>query len=81
MGINPTTSNAQGIFFVEDNDFATCFSDFEIAHYRDDEGYSLDWYDKEADIGVIGQTYTVTVPAKSGDLYINADTYYDNMKP
>lgn len=49
--MNPLTSQADGIFFVSSTDFLTCFDDFQIAHYRDGEGYFDSWYDKENDAG------------------------------
>ena len=48
-GVDPLTSQDEGIFFVSHNDFLTCFYDFQIAHYRDNDGYTDDWYDKEYD--------------------------------
>lgn len=49
--VNPLTSQNDGIFFVSSADFLTCFDDFQIAHYRDGEGYIDSWYDKENDNG------------------------------
>ena len=46
-GIDPTTSDELGIFFVDADDFMTCFQDFQIGHYRHAEGYDSDWYDVE----------------------------------
>ena len=39
--VDPTNSVStnDGIFFVTSTDFLTCFSDFQIAHYRESEGY------------------------------------------
>ena len=45
FGVDPTTSNTLGIFFVESTDFMSCFEDYHIAHMRDSEGYSGEWYD------------------------------------
>ena len=76
-GIDATESYEDGVFFVEDKDFLTCFYDYQIAHYRDSEGYSKTWYDVENDRNVFGSvSYFVTPPAKSGDLYFEIETYY-----
>jgi hypothetical protein len=81
--INPTESWEDGIFFVEDINFLRCFYDFQIAHLRDDEGYSKDWYDVEDDPTPLGMAtlfgstvFFITVPAKSGDLYIEVESYF-----
>ena len=50
--IDPTTAYEHGIFFVEDVDFLRCFDNFQMGHYRDDEGYTDDWFDKEDDRGL-----------------------------
>lgn len=49
--VDPTTSYNDGIFFVNSADFLTCFASYQIAHYRDGEGYTDTWYDKEEDLG------------------------------
>lgn len=45
FGIDPTTSESEGIFFVDSDAAKTCFYDFSVAHARDSEGYSDNWYD------------------------------------
>ena len=74
------TSQNDGIFFISHTDFLTCFDDFQIAHYRDNEGYSDDWYDKETDDGQMTQ-FEVTVPAQNGDLYFSVDGFYQGAVP
>lgn len=59
----------------------TCFQDYHIGHVRDSEGYSGEWYDEEGDDNNEAETYTVTVPAKSGDLYFSIDTYFQGTIP
>jgi hypothetical protein len=44
-GVNPTTADKNGIFFIESTDFQSCFSDYHIGHLRDSEGYNGYWYD------------------------------------
>lgn len=84
-GVDPLTSQDEGIFFVNHQDFLTCFYDFQIAHYRDNEGYTDDWYDKEynqnEDTTAGSSTYEVTVPANNGDLYFSVDGYFQGMVP
>lgn len=81
FGVDPLTSQTtSGIFFVSAADFLTCFSDYQIAHYRDSLGYSDDWYDKDNDDGTLS-TYEVTVPAKNGDLYFAVSTYLHSTVP
>jgi len=84
--VNPLTSQDEGIFFVSHSDFLTCFYDFQIAHYRDNEGYTDDWYDKEYnaaedDTSTGTSTYEVTVPSNDGDLYFSVDGYFQGMVP
>ena len=84
--MNPLTSQAEGIFFISNHDFLTCFYDFQIAHYRDNEGYGDDWYDKEYNapedsVTEAVSTYEVTVPANNGDLYFSVDGFFQGMVP
>lgn len=75
-GIDPTTSDTTlGIFFVDHVDFTTCFQDYQIGHYRHDEGYSSTWYDIE-DNDKSERTFTITMPLKDGDIYLGTETYY-----
>lgn len=78
--VNPTTSYTDGIFFVNAADFLVCFESFQIAHYRDDEGYTDTWYDKEGDFGFENQ-YQIEVPAVDGDLYFTVETYFYGLVP
>jgi len=78
LGIDPTKKN--GIIIVDHEDFLECFQDYQIAHYRNEQGYSDDWYDKENDKGR-EETYQVTVPRKDGDLYFTVETYFQGMVP
>lgn len=88
MGINPTTSMAEfGVFFVpwtrflpQTNEADNCFSNFEIGHYRDDQGYESHWYDVD-DAPEDKITFYATIPANDGDLYFANDAYYWNMIP
>jgi hypothetical protein len=43
--IDPVTSYEDGIFIVEESQFLEMFNYVTIAHDRDDEGYSGNWYD------------------------------------
>ena len=47
---------------------------------RNSEGYVSTWYDVE-DTDNQAQTFTVTVPALSGDLYFSAETYVQGTVP
>jgi len=54
-----------------------CFYNFNIAHYRDKEGYTDDWYDVENDLGApIFKRLKFTVPKQDGDLYLTAESYF-----
>ena len=79
-GIDPTTSNKDGIFFVHHEDMTTCVFDVEIAHYRDNEGYSDTWYDQEKDWG-FENIYKAADLKKDGDLYITVESYYQSTVP
>jgi hypothetical protein len=62
------------------NGAGACFFDYQVAIDRKSEGYKDTWYDKEGadDTQVM---YSITVPAKSGDLYISVESYYLDMVP
>jgi hypothetical protein len=80
-GVDPTTSGDElGIFFVDHVDFLTCFQDYQVGHYRNEEGYSSTWYDVE-DNDASERVFEITVPAQSGDLYFSAETYYQGTIP
>lgn len=79
--VNVTTAADDGIFFIDKTEFLDCFDDFQIGHYRDDEGYTDNWIDSEADGSWSTDSYTVTPPAQSGDLYFSVETYYYGMIP
>ena len=78
--VDPTTSNEEGIFFVEDKDFMRCFEDFQVAVYRDDEGYSNNWFDEEAANAQV-HLYEIEIPRKDGEIYFSVETYYQNIIP
>lgn len=82
MGIDPRTSaTSDGIFTMPMSEFAktengyNCIYNYEIAHVRDSEGYSGDWYDA-IDMGEQYDDYYITVPADDGALYFTVETYY-----
>ena len=52
-----------------------CTGGFQVGVYRDDEGYSNNWFDEEADNGKI-HYYDIEIPEKDGDLYFSVETYY-----
>ena len=89
FGIDPRTSNTDGIFFMSKELFQqtevsgsaySCLTNFEVAHYRASEGYKNNFYDIMGDDGTKKQYYT-TMPASDGDLYFTAETYYQEMVP
>lgn len=53
LGLDPRTSNNIGVFFMPLETFTDkdidCVYDFQIAHHRDGEGYSDNWFDMEDD--------------------------------
>jgi hypothetical protein len=91
FGIDPRTSyETLGIFTMpmsifgmikdsSDADYA-CISDFEIAHMRDSEGYTGDWYDAES-MDESTYSYYITVPENEGALYFTVESYYQNLIP
>jgi len=86
FGIDPRTSDTDGIFVMTSADFInysssySCINDYQIAHYRDAEGYSDDIFDKEDDDGSTNYYY-VTVPADDGALYFSVESYYQQLIP
>jgi len=53
LGIDPRTSNADGVFIMPLSVFGDpdkqCLGGFQVAHNRDGEGYTDNWYDMEND--------------------------------
>jgi len=81
MGINPHTSQEDfGIFFVNVESLKDCFGRIQIAHYRDKEGYSTNFYNKEEDDGSKNH-YISVAPRQNGDLYFIIETYFYNIIP
>lgn len=78
-GVDPTNSHEDGIFIVDADLFMEMFEYVYVAHNRDYEGYSGDWYDVEE--GEDKSYFYVTVPENDGDLYFSAETYYQGMTP
>lgn len=67
-----------GVFVVPLSLFkgTACFANYQIAHYRDSEGYSDTWYDKEDDTDGTMSIYTFDVPAgTSSDIYFSVSSY------
>ena len=61
-GLDPRTANELGIFFVEKSIFSRpCFADVTIAHFRDNAGYTDDWYDG-LDMDEEEHNYYFTIP-------------------
>lgn len=77
-GVDPLTSASDdGVFFVDSDEFLTCFDDFNIAHYRNSEGYTDNWYDHWEDTSGASEDYTITTASdQTGDLYFTVETYY-----
>ena len=57
-----------------------CMEDVNVAHYRASEGYSDDRYDV-INTDEQQHVYSVTVPAKSGDVYFSVNGYPPEMIP
>ena len=84
LNVDITTANAQGIFALPLSKFKTpsaCLDEILIGHERKSEGYKDAWYDKDGDSEATNEIYKVTVPAKSGDLYFTAETYFQRTVP
>ena len=99
FGIDPRTiADQDGIFVIPKENLIWdngCIGDFGIAHYRDNEGYTDDWFDA-TDMDEEYHYYYFTVPSdavasKDGDenffdftwdsLYITIESYYYEMIP
>ena len=82
LGIDPTASHTDGIFTIPMSLFSDpdCLTNYQIAHLRDSDGYSNNWYDME-DSDESSRDFFVTVPRDSGPLYFTVETYYQNMIP
>lgn len=53
-----------------------CIDDVMIGHLRDGEGYKDAIYDRDGAPENVQELYTITVPAKSGDLYFTSESYF-----
>lgn len=80
-GINPWTAHMDGIFFVDKTEFLGCFDEFQIAHYRDNEGYSDNWIDVEDGQSWYEDDFSMIINEKKGDLYFTVESYYYGMIP
>jgi hypothetical protein len=81
LGIDPTTScKSDGIFFVPMASFKQCFEAYAIAHTRDSEGYTNDWYDY---LGADEEyhTFFFKTPEQGTDLYVSVETYLEGVIP
>lgn len=83
LGIDPTDTETHGIFIAPYTVYlegSECFSDFQIGHYRDGEGYSTTWYDAlDMEDGVTDFYFTTT--DDTSDLYFSAESYYQGIVP
>jgi hypothetical protein len=53
----------------------------EIAHVRDGEGFTDNWYDKVDDDETLAD-YFITLPSEiEGDLYVTVETYFPDVVP
>jgi hypothetical protein len=77
-GVDPRTSEKDGVFFVDSNDFPKVFQYYVIGHYR--PNYVISWYDKENDLGST-QTYYFELPSSGSDLYVSVESYYLKSLP
>jgi len=86
LGVDPRTSTGDGIFTMPMSEFSNtdagynCIFNYEIAHHRADDGYSMDWYDA-IDMGERYDDFYIEVPEYSGALYFTVETYYQNLIP
>ena len=86
-GVDPTKDYDKG-FFVIPNKYVTaiageenCFNLVEYALDRSAEGYSVvSWYDVD-DTLEIQHSFKITIPEKSGDIYISPATYHYDTIP
>jgi hypothetical protein len=78
--IDPTVDYAKGYFVVPTNRMqnAACFSDYQIAHVRDD--MKSTWYDAELMDEKL-TTFYVSPKEKRGDLYFTVESYPINTIP
>ncbi len=87
LNVDPRTDQeAYGMFVVpftrfvqQDDPSDDCFSDLQIGHLRDDEGYSNDWYDLEDIEDETVHNFVVQPRENDGDLYFTTEGYYYNM--
>ena len=57
-----------------------CLEDIQVGVYRNDEGFSNNWFDEEAADGKV-HLYDIEIPEQDGDIYFSVETYYQNTIP
>jgi hypothetical protein len=79
-GFDPTPSYDLGYFVMPMTKLLNgeCYADYQIAHLRN--GYSDTWYDAN-NMNEEMHKYSITVPAKDGDLYFTVESYPINSVP
>jgi len=86
FGINPTTSDSDGVFFMSKEDFVRvpddydCINSYEVNYYLAPEGYKNNYYDIMEDDGT-QKSYFFEMPKSEGTLFFSAETYYQEMVP
>ena len=91
MGVDVRSSDGnmqttEGFFVVPIDTFigTTCFSSYQVAHYRDGDGYGDKWYDRNDASALDGVTSTYTYTTQSdvtSDIYFTAATYLSQIIP
>lgn len=93
LGVDPTTSAAQGIFAIpiakiDDTSGGgeSCISRVHIAHNRGADSFYHAWYDVDGDTGdgTKATTFSTKIPKDVkavGDIYITVDSYYEGIIP
>ena len=84
LGVNPVTDGKNyGIFIVPATNFATCFTDYQIGYYLDNQGYQATYYDEDNASGNL-YSYTYKVSATATNLqpiYFSVASYGGKIIP
>ena len=84
LGVNPVTDGKNyGIFIVPATNFATCFTDYQIGYYLDNQGYQATYYDEDNASGNL-YSYTYKISATATNLqpiYFSVASYGGKIIP
>jgi len=79
-GVDPRDGSKHGLLVIPKSSLGPCFEYTTIAHYRDDEGYTMKWFDFEDKPLTVAkdsnnQRFYFTPTSNKDDLYVSLHLY------